>query len=426
MPNNPRAAGTTADMIMRDSTDGAYRLYNLGNNKNLTLDDPLLPLWAPNSIGIGTDWDFAGSGDSAANPTAVAGAVEWDFAKNMQDIFLRNKVTGNFAIYNVNVSTNTLAGSASLDPLGNPIGKEWQVVGFGYLNGNAVTNPISSGQADMILSRANANNTTTYQIYDTVNNQFTTVVKLGDIGSNWKALGIGEYVDFKTFAGLMVVRTDSASSLGPANTILAYAIVNNQLVTFADGTSFSNLPATGLDFVGFGHFSSQFALGVLMRDSNPTSTTVGQMRIYDISQVPTTGKYTWASPDSNIIITGSKQLGVDWKPVGIAPMSGVSSSDDLIMRQDGTGAMLVYDIRDDKIVPGSGTTFLPANSVPTTYKPAIGGDFFMSPSAGSTSQLVQAMAGFGGSSGAADGLNTAPLGADTSQSQSFLTTPQHA
>jgi len=45
--------------------------------------------------------------------------------------------------------------------------------------------------------------------------------------------------------------------------------------------------------------------------------------------------------------------------------------------------------------------------------------------AGSTSQLVQAMAGFGGGSGAADSLNTVPLGADTSQ-QTLLTTPQHA
>ena len=44
---------------------------------------------------------------------------------------------------------------------------------------------------------------------------------------------------------------------------------------------------------------------------------------------------------------------------------------------------------------------------------------------GSTAQLVQAMAGFGGGSGAADSLNIAPLGADTSQ-QSLLTTPQHA
>jgi hypothetical protein len=32
------------------------------------------------------------------------------------------------------------------------------------------------------------------------------------------------------------------------------------------------------------------------------------------------------------------------------------------------------------------------------------------------------MAGFGGGSGAADGLNTVPLGADTSQQQ-LLTTP---
>jgi hypothetical protein len=38
---------------------------------------------------------------------------------------------------------------------------------------------------------------------------------------------------------------------------------------------------------------------------------------------------------------------------------------------------------------------------------------------------VQAMAGFGGGSGAADGLNTAALGTDTLQ-QAFLTTPQYA
>jgi hypothetical protein len=44
---------------------------------------------------------------------------------------------------------------------------------------------------------------------------------------------------------------------------------------------------------------------------------------------------------------------------------------------------------------------------------------------GISSQLVQAMAGFRGGSGAADGLNAAPLGADTSQ-QTLLTTPQHA
>jgi hypothetical protein len=49
----------------------------------------------------------------------------------------------------------------------------------------------------------------------------------------------------------------------------------------------------------------------------------------------------------------------------------------------------------------------------------------MGSSDGSTSQLVQAMAGFGGDSGAAEGLNATALGAETSQ-QPLLTTPQHA
>jgi len=43
-------------------------------------------------------------------------------------------------------------------------------------------------------------------------------------------------------------------------------------------------------------------------------------------------------------------------------------------------------------------------------------------SSGSTAQLVQAMAGFGGG-GAAESLNTVPLSADTSQ-QALLTAPQ--
>ena len=59
------------------------------------------------------------------------------------------------------------------------------------------------------------------------------------------------------------------------------------------------------------------------------------------------------------------------------------------------------------------------------------GGFAADPATGSmgdstqVSQLVQAMAGFGGGSGAGESSNTAPLGADTSQ-QTLLTTPQHA
>ena len=84
MPN-PRPAGTTAEMIMRDSNDGAYRIYDLGNNQ--LLNGETAPLWNPSNLGVATDWDFAGASDDAANPTAVVGAVEWNFAKTPRTFF---------------------------------------------------------------------------------------------------------------------------------------------------------------------------------------------------------------------------------------------------------------------------------------------------------------------------------------------------
>src|SRR4029077_4951151 len=147
-------------MILRAPSDGAYRIYNLGSNQVLNAETN--PLWSPNSIGSpATDWDFAGVND-AANPTAVLGAVEWNFAKNTQDIFLRNKTSGVLAVYNINVGTNTLASGAVL----GAVGPDWKIVGLGYLH------VATFGQADIIMSRANSDNTTTYEIYDTENNQF--------------------------------------------------------------------------------------------------------------------------------------------------------------------------------------------------------------------------------------------------------------
>jgi hypothetical protein len=107
MPNRP--PGTTADMILRAPSDGAYRTYNLGSNQ--VLNGEINPLWDPNAIGIGTDWDFAGGAGDAANPTAVLRAVEWNFEKNTQDIFLRNRTTGALAVYNINAG-NQASGKA--------------------------------------------------------------------------------------------------------------------------------------------------------------------------------------------------------------------------------------------------------------------------------------------------------------------------
>ena len=65
------------------------------------------------------------------------------------------------------------------------------------------------------------------------------------------------------------------------------------------------------------------------------------------------------------------------------------------MNEQSTGAWVVYFSSPHRLAPGS---------------------------SGSTSQLVQAMAGFGGSSCAGESLNTAPVSAETSQ-QPLLTTP---
>jgi hypothetical protein len=115
-------------------------------------------------------------------------------------------------------------------------------------------------------------------------------------------------------------------------------------------------------------------------------------------------------------------VGLDWQFAGIAPIHAPGASD-LVLRNVNTGAFEVYDIANNQL-----TGAAPLGSVGLDWQM---GSFAADPPTGSmgssdssTSQLVQAMAGFGGSSGAADSLNTVPLGADASQ-QPLLTTPQH-
>ena len=97
-----------------------------------------------------------------------------------------------------------------------------------------------------------------------------------------------------------------------------------------------------------------------------------------------------------------------------------------MLRNVNTGAFEVYDIANNQL-----TGAAPLGSVGLDWQ--LGG-FAADPPTGSTAstgdssqaaQLVQARAGFGAGSGAAETLNTVALGADTSQ-QSLLTIPQHA
>jgi hypothetical protein len=163
----------------------------------------------------------------------------------------------------------------------------------------------------------------------------------------------------------------------------------------------------GLDWqiAGVGNFSSMPGeTDVIMRNKN-----TGGLEVYDIA---------------NNQITGAAFLGtvgLDWQFAGVAPVHGPGASD-LVLRNVNTGQFEVYDIANNQI---TGATSL--GQVGLDWQ--LGG-FAVDPptgsmgSSGSTSQLVQAMAGFGGGSGAAESLNTAPLSAETSR-QPLLTPPQH-
>ncbi len=97
-----------------------------------------------------------------------------------------------------------------------------------------------------------------------------------------------------------------------------------------------------------------------------------------------------------------------------------------MLRNVNTGAFEVYDIANNQLTGAAslGQVGLDwqlggfAADLPCASTASMG-------DSNEITQLVQAMAGFGGGSGAGESLNTAPLSAETSQ-QPLLTTPQHA
>jgi hypothetical protein len=97
---------------------------------------------------------------------------------------------------------------------------------------------------------------------------------------------------------------------------------------------------------------------------------------------------------------------------------------DMVLRNTNTGAFEVYDIANNQITGAAllGMVGMDWHVGGFAADPPTGS---MGSSDGSTSQLVQAMAAFGSSGGAAGGLNIPPFGTDASQ-QTVLTPPQHA
>jgi hypothetical protein len=142
---------------------------------------------------------------------------------------------------------------------------------------------------------------------------------------------------------------------------------------------------------------------MMLRNKN-----TGQFEVYDIR---------------NNAITSASNIGTvgpDFQVAGFGPFHAPGASD-MILRNANSGEFEVYDIVNNQITTANslGTVGLDWSVGGFAADPPIAAGTFADRS---TSQLVQAKAGFGNGGGAADGLNAAPLGAGTSQ-QTFLTTP---
>jgi hypothetical protein len=131
------------------------------------------------------------------------------------------------------------------------------------------------------------------------------------------------------------------------------------------------------------------------------------MLVYDIANNQIT----------NVAFLGA--VGLDWQFAGVAPIHGPGASD-LVLRNVNTGQFEVYNIANNQITGAAllGTVGLDWQLGGFATNPATASGALTDIS---NHQLVQAMAAFGGG-GAADGLNTDPINADTSQ-QMFLTAP---
>jgi hypothetical protein len=161
--------------------------------------------------------------------------------------------------------------------------------------------------------------------------------------------------------------------------------------------------------MGFGNFSSFGETDMIMRNAN-----TGGLEVYDISNNQITGANLMGAVGLEWQVGGGT-VGLDWQVAGFGPMHAGGTSD-MVLRNVNTGAFLAYDISNNQITAAAGM-----GQVVLDWQLGGFAADLSTASMGDSSQLVQAMASFGG--GAAEISNTVALATDASQ-QLLLTTPQ--
>jgi hypothetical protein len=327
-------------------------------------------LLAAYSLGqVGTDWNFYGLGGF--------------FGKDTTDMMLRNYTTGGLEVYDI--SNNKITGAAFL---GN-IGLDWLLMGYGNFS--------SFGETDLMLRRSSDG---TLLVYDIRNNQIIGSNVMGKVGLDWQIGGYGNFSSRGTSD--MIMRNTRTGGLE------VYDINSNQIT----GAHFMGNVGLDWSILAFGNFSSRNGTtDMIMRN-----TRTGGMFIYDINNDQITSAYSIGA------------VGLDCQYAGVAPVRAAGASD-LVLRNVNTGAFQVYNIAFNQLTGSAslGAVGLDWGLGGLAVDPPEPEGGALGAAQDSTSQLVQAMAGFDGEAGAAAGLNDAASSAEAvQQQQQFLTTSQHA
>jgi uncharacterized repeat protein (TIGR03803 family) len=299
-PNPPPPSGTTADMILHDSLDGRYEIYDLGNNQIL----------AAALLGqVGTNYLFAGIGDFSNSDTTdmllrdgTTGAFEvYDISNNnitsavalgavglnwqlagfgnfngpgtTTDMMLRDGSTGTFELYDIN--NNMITGANAI----GAVGLDWHVTGFSDFNGDGTT--------DMMLRNTSSGS---FETYDIVGGQLVSATSEGAVGNDWQVAGFAAFNGPGTTASMMLRNTGTG--------VFELYTINNNLITSA-----SAIGAVGLDWqvAGFGPINGAGSADMVLRNVNS-----GAFEVYDIANNQLTGAGALGA------------VGLDWQVGGFA------------------------------------------------------------------------------------------------------------
>jgi uncharacterized protein (DUF2141 family) len=195
------------------------------------------------------------------------------------------------------------------------VGTDWKFVGLGGFYGSDTT--------DMLLR---SSTTGGFEVYDISNNQITGAAFLGAVGMDWQVMGFGNFSS----------RGETDMILRNVNTggVEVYDIANNQIT----GAAFMGTVGLNWQFSGVGNFSGLGESDMLLRNAN-----TGGLEVYDIANNQIT----------NAAFIGT--IGLDWQFSGVGNFSGVAGESDLLLRNVNTGGLEVYNINNNQL---TGAAFL--------------------------------------------------------------------